>query len=67
MAVGKGTDSDEDSYKRKRKKKPKRRIINHQIVYESSWVNKQKRKVSQFGGEKGISANGANGAKGSHW
>jgi hypothetical protein len=45
MAVGKGTDSDEDSYKRK----PKRQIINHQVVYESSWVN-ERSKVSQFGG-----------------
>jgi len=50
MAVGKGTDSDEDSDKRKRKekkrkKRPKPRIINHQIVYESSWVNEHNRKV----------------------
>jgi hypothetical protein len=51
MAVGKGTDSDEDSYKRKRTKNRNTENINHQIVYESSWVNKQKRKVSQFGGE----------------
>jgi hypothetical protein len=57
MAVGKGTDSDEDSYKRKVTKKPKHRNINHQIVYESSWVNKQKRKVSQFGGEEGCHKN----------
>ena len=37
MAVGKGTNSGEDSYNEK--EKPKRRIINYQIVYESSWVN----------------------------
>lgn len=45
---GKNTDSDGDSYKRKSKRKPKCRIINHQIVYESSWVKEQKKKESQF-------------------
>ena len=48
---GKNTDSDEDSYKRKSKRNPKNRIINHQTVYESSWVKEQNRKVPQFEAE----------------
>ena len=70
MAVARGTDSDKDSYKRKEREKLRRRIINHQIVYESSRVNEQNRKYHKSEMERdavGIWQISGNGAKGSRW